>query len=130
MKIIKAEVDNCGTFSFQCKKIRVVLTHCPFLESHVKADICSIENKKVDDIFKLPEWCPLENYMETIKYKHIDHFDLEDIRTAILHNYPTVDTSREIIDKDILNPFLGMDIKEILKYKPNREQLGYDIWYV
>ena len=62
MKTINAKIDNCNTFSFQCKKVRIVLTHCPFLEFYNEADICSIENKKVDDIFKLPDWCPLEDY--------------------------------------------------------------------
>jgi len=62
MKKIKAKVDNCNTFSFQCKKIRITLTRCPFLENGI--DRCSIENKGIDNIYKLPKWCPLEDYKE------------------------------------------------------------------
>ena len=64
MKIIKTKVDNCNTFSFQCKRVRITLTHCPFLSYENGKDICSIENKKVDDITKLPKWCPLEDYKD------------------------------------------------------------------
>ena len=64
-----------------------------------------------------------------MKHKHISVFDLDKIRDIILRNYPTVDTSRSLIDKDILNYFLGMDIKKIIKYKPDHEDLSYEIWY-
>ena len=72
MKIIKAKIDNCNTFSFQYKKVRITLIHCPFLKYYDYADMCSIENKKVDDITKLPSWCPLEDYKEKVEGREIE----------------------------------------------------------
>ncbi len=62
MKIIKAKIGDCNTFSFQCKRVRITLTHCPFLSYKNGTDKCSIENKNIDDIFTLPKWCPLEDF--------------------------------------------------------------------
>ena len=64
-----------------------------------------------------------------MKHKFISHFDLEKVRMNIFRNYTTVDMKRSIINKDILNFFLGMNIEEILKYEPNQKKLGYDVWY-
>lgn len=64
-----------------------------------------------------------------MKHKYIDYWDLERVRMKIFRNYPTINTKRCIINKDILNFFLGLNIKEIFEYEPNQRKLGYDIWY-
>jgi len=68
MKIIKSNVNNCNSFNFQCGNIRVSLTHCPFLE-YITNDKykCPIEDKEINNINELQDWCPLEDY------KEVDH---------------------------------------------------------
>ena len=69
MKMIEAKIENCNTFSFQCKRVRIILTHCPFLKYYDYSDMCSIENKKINNINKLPSWCPFEDHKEEVEGK-------------------------------------------------------------